>query len=107
EAGVTPLKVFELVKRLRASTKIGLIAMVSDSIITRMGPERFVGQAADAGFDGLIVPDIDLEAAKPLAGLARLHHLSFTLLVAPTTSADRIKHVTDLCSGFIYLLARV
>lgn len=107
EAGVTPPKVFELVKRLRSSTKIGLIAMVSDSIITRMGPERFIGQAADAGFDGLIVPDIDLDAARPLAGLARLRDLSFTLLIAPTTSADRIKHITELCSGFIYVLARV
>ena len=107
EAGVTPPKVFDLVKRLRSGTRMGLIAMVSDSIITKMGPERFVHAVADAGFDGLIVPDIDLEAAKPLAGLARLHQLSFTLLIAPTTSPERIKHITDLCSGFIYLLARV
>src|ERR1043165_586444 len=41
QAGVTPRQIFDLVKRVRAKTKLGLVAMVSDSIITRMGPERF------------------------------------------------------------------
>lgn len=105
--GVTPRKVFELVRDIRPQTTLGLVAMVSDSIITRMGAEQFVCDAAAAGFDGLIVPDIDLEAARPLAGLARVYDLSFTLLVAPTTAPDRIKHIANLCTGFIYLLARV
>src|SRR5690349_8818385 len=107
KAGVNPRKVFGLVKSLRPKTNMGMVAMVSDSIITRMKPEQFVKNAADAGFDGLIVPDIDLEAAKPLAGLAKLHRLTFTLLIAPTTAPDRIKQITDLCTGFVYVLARV
>jgi tryptophan synthase alpha chain len=107
QAGITPDDIFTLVKELRPKTSLALIAMVSDSIVTRIGPEQFVGAAAQAGFDGLIVPDIDLNAARPLFGLARLHHLSFTLLVAPTSTPRRIKEVTALCSGFVYLLARV
>lgn len=107
KSGVTPRHVFDLVKRIRPHTGMGLVAMVSDSIITRMGPERFVASAAEAGFDGLIVPDIDLDAAKPLAGLAHLHHLTFTLLIAPTTTEVRIRQITELCTGFVYLLARV
>ena len=105
-AGVTPRDIFAAVRRIRSLTNIGLLAMVSDSIITRIGPERFVCDAAEAGFDGLIVPDVDLEAARPLSGLARLHKLSFTLLIAPTTSAERIRQIASLCSGFIYVLAR-
>lgn len=107
KAGVTPGAVFDLVARVRSRTALGLVAMVSDSIITRMGPEQFVTAAVAAGFDGLIVPDIDLEAARPLAGLARLHNLTFTLLIAPTTSAERIKHIAESCTGFVYVLARV
>lgn len=107
KAGVTPRKIFELVKRVRANTRMGLISMVSDSIVTRIGPEHFVTEAAAAGFDGLIVPDIDLEAAKPLAGLARLHGLTFTLLIAPTTATKRVSQIVNLCSGFVYVLARV
>lgn len=105
--GVTPAQVFDVVREVRSRTGLGLIAMVSDSIITRMGPERFVCEAAAAGFDGLIVPDIDLDAARPLSGLARVHQLSFTLLISPTTTDDRVGRIAELCSGFIYLLARV
>ena len=105
--GVTPRDVFDVVREVRPHVKLGLVAMVSDSIITRMGPEQFICDAANAGFDGLIVPDIDLEAARPLAGLARIHNLSFTLLIAPTTTPQRLKSIIELCTGFVYLLARV
>src|SRR5262245_25558905 len=57
--GVTPRQVFDLVREVRPHTNLGLVAMVSDSIITRMKPEQFVSDAEKAGFDGLIVPDID------------------------------------------------
>jgi tryptophan synthase alpha subunit len=66
-----------------------------------------VCDGAAAGLDGLIVPDIDLDAARPLAGLAKIHGLGFTLLIAPTTTPARMAMIAELCSGFIYLLARV
>lgn len=105
--GVTPRAIFDVVKDVRGSVSAGIVAMVTDSIITRMGAESFVREAAAAGFDGLIVPDVDLDAAVPLSGLAKLHGLSFTLLIAPTTSEQRIARIVNLCSGFVYVLARV
>jgi tryptophan synthase alpha chain len=107
KSGVTPRKIFETIKNTRVKTKLGLIAMVSDSIITRMGPERFVSDATSVGLDGLIVPDIDLEAARPLSGLTKLHGMSFTLLIAPTTTERRIAEIVSLCSGFVYVVARI
>jgi tryptophan synthase alpha chain len=110
QQGLTPPAVFEVVREMREHTNLGLVAMVSDSIISRYrgeGPERFVTDAAAAGFDGLIVPDLDLDAAEPLAGLARMHDLSFTLLVAPTSTERRIARIVSLCTGFVYVLARV
>ena len=106
-SGVTPKSVFELVKKVRPTTELGLIAMVSDSIIQRIGPEEFISDAADAGFDGLIVPDIDVLVAQTLRDLAVNRGMSFSLLIAPTTSQERIKQITSLCSGFVYVLARV
>jgi tryptophan synthase alpha chain len=107
QKGVTPHAIFDLVKRLRSEIGSALVAMVTDSIITRIGPERFIADAAAAGFDGLIVPDVDLDAAVPLSGLAKLHNLSFTMLIAPTTTPPRAKRIVELCGGFVYLLARV
>lgn len=106
-SGVTPKSVFELVKEVRPTTDLGLIAMVSNSIIQRIGHERFITDAADAGIDGLIVPDIDVLVAHKLRDLAASREMSFSLLIAPTTSEDRIKQITALCTGFVYVLARV
>ncbi|MBT8484365.1 MAG: tryptophan synthase subunit alpha [Phycisphaerales bacterium] len=105
-AGVTPRDVLAAVRAVRPATTLGLVAMVSDSIIERVGPARFVAEAADAGFDGLIVPDLDVDAAGTLRDLAANRDLAFALLVAPTTPADRIGHIAALCRGFVYLLAR-
>ena len=62
--GVTPDDVLEMIERVRADVGIGLIAMVSHSIVAAIGIERFLGRAAGAGVDGLIIPDIDLGAAQ-------------------------------------------
>jgi tryptophan synthase alpha chain len=106
EAGVTPRRVFEMVRNRRDEVDAGLLAMVSDSIVQRIGPDRFVDDALAAGFDGLIVPDIDLDAAASISDRAGAGGLSFSLLVAPTTTADRLERIAPLCRGFIYMLAR-
>lgn len=105
--GVTPDDVMEIIERVRGDVGIGLIAMVSQSIVARIGIERFLGRAAGAGVDGLIIPDIDLGAAQTLAPVAAAHGLTFSLLVAPTTAPDRLGEIARLCTGFVYLLARI
>ena len=107
ERGGTPRDIFDAVREVRSSISIGLVAMVSQSIVQRMGVDRFLGDAAGAGFDGLIVPDADLAEAGSLARAATSRGMTFSMLVAPTTSADRLGRIVQLCSGFVYLLARV
>ncbi len=108
QAGITPRHVFDTVRRLRPDTGHALVAMVSASIVERMGSERFVTEAAESGFDGLIVPDLDVgEEAGSLDELAARHGLAFTLMVAPNTPAQRVAPVAGRCTGFVYVLARV
>lgn len=106
EQGVTPQRIFEAVGGVRSQTSLGLIAMVSFSILARMGPDRFIADAAAAGFDGLIVPDLDTNAAPAVVSCCDQHDLAFTLLIAPSTSEERIARIASLCRGFIYVLAR-
>jgi len=105
-AGVTPTDLMDLVREVRPETELGLVGMVSQSIVERIGVEPFVAEAAAAGFDGLIVPDVDVVAARTVRAIADDRGLTLSMLVAPTTSPQRTEQLAGLSSGFIYLLAR-
>jgi tryptophan synthase alpha chain len=106
EAGVRPGDVLELVARVRGQVSMGLVAMVSCSIVERMGGTAFIHAAADAGIDGFIVPDVDPSVAEGHVAACDERDLAYAMLVAPTTPPDRVARLVGLCRGFVYLLAR-
>ena len=71
------------------------------------GLERFVAEAAAAGADGLIVPDLppDEPEAEELIALCRQHGLATVFLLAPTSTADRISLGVARSQGFVYLVS--
>ena len=108
QKGVTPPAIFELVNGLRSQTGLGIVAMVSHSVVRRMGTPTFMADASGAGFDGIIIPDLDLEAAaeESFGDLAAAGGMSWSLLIAPTTGPERLRRLVGLSRGFVYLLAR-
>jgi len=73
--------------------------------ILAYGITSYVRDAAAAGADGFIVPDLppeeadELEQAAAAVGLALIHFL------APTSSPARIANVAGRAQGFIYLVS--
>ncbi|MEN0019444.1 MAG: tryptophan synthase subunit alpha [Planctomycetota bacterium] len=106
-AGVTPEQVFGEIAEARSELSIGVVAMCSVSIASRMGgPAAFAKRAAESGIDGLILPDAPLEEAAEFTQAASEAGLTATLLVSPSTPPDRAAAIAEACSGFVYLLAR-
>lgn len=103
-AGATPASTFEAIARSLCSVPV--IAMVSISIVERMGPMRFMRDGVEAGCSGFIVPDADPASAFELARIAKELGAGFCPLVAPTTQQQRLSDLGKLASGFVYLLAR-
>ena len=89
----------------RPQVSVPLVAMVSYSIVYRYGVPRFVADAKAAGFDGLILPDLPPPEAERVCDQVRTGGLETTLLVAPTTSAERRAEIARLSSGFVYYLS--
>lgn len=73
--------------------------------ILSYGVDRFCGDAAAAGVDGLIVVDLPPEEAEELAVPAGRAALDLIRLVTPTTHAERLKVVLRGASGFIYYVS--
>ncbi len=82
-----------------------LVTMISYAIILRHGCEAYVREAAAAGVDGLIVPDLPVEEAAELAKLVRDHDLRLIQLVTPTTPRERARKIADTASGFLYYVS--
>lgn len=104
--GLHVAAIFNAIKSLKKSPNtVPLVAMVSYAIIFRAGPAVFVKQARDAGFAGLIVPDLPADEAGDLATIVRGEGLDLIQLIAPTTTADRTRRILDTASGFIYCIS--
>jgi tryptophan synthase alpha chain len=97
--------ILRTVREARSSVSIPLVSMVSYSIVFRYGAERYFADAREAGFDGLILPDLPPPEAEAICEKVRKAGLDTILLIAPTTSRERRKEIARLCSGFIYYLS--
>jgi tryptophan synthase alpha chain len=98
-------EIFAGLKNLRGETIPPLLAMVAYAIVFRAGPDQFLQTAAEAGFSGLIVPDLPGDQAGLLYELARSAGLDLVSLVAPTTTPERVDRILQSTSGFVYCIS--
>lgn len=103
-SGVDPDAIFACVRAAQPSVPV--LAMVSHSIVHRVGAVRFIKDAVDAGFAGFIVPDADPADATDLSAIAAGQGAGFCGLVSPSSRAERVRHIASISTGFVYLLAR-
>ncbi len=74
--------------------------------LLRYGIERLSREARDAGIDGVLVTDLAPEEATEVCQTLRAHRLDMIFLIAPTSTDDRIKRITERAGGFIYAVSR-
>ena len=103
--GITVDGIISMMKLLPTDDLPPIFAMVSFAIIFRVGIESFLTNAADAGFSGLIVPDLPAEEAADFARQGEAHELDVVQLIAPTTSAERTSTILETARGFVYCIS--
>lgn len=92
------LRVVAAVARTGAPT----LVMTYWNLVERYGVERFAGDLADAGGAGMITPDLTPEEGGAWFEAAKAHDLDRVLLVAPSSTEERLRIVTAASSGFVY-----
>jgi len=103
--GVTVRKIFHSLEQIQSDLTIPLVAMVSASIVYRVGIDRFLDEAKAAGFDGVLVPDLSFEEAPDLAEKVAKRDLHLPMLVAPTSPAHRQERIAATATGFLYYIS--
>ncbi|HYA01045.1 MAG TPA: tryptophan synthase subunit alpha [Candidatus Binatia bacterium] len=106
EQGMTPALAITQVGQARsAGLSVPLAVMTYVNPVLAMGLERFVDACAEAGVDGVIVPDLPVEEASDLAASLGRRGLAHIPLVAPTTPTARLARVAATAAGFVYCVS--
>ena len=104
--GMTVKKLIGQVIEIRKRVKAPIILMGYINPIIQYGVERFCVDAAAAGVDGLILPDMPMdEYQKEYRAIFESQQLSNTFLISPTTSEVRIRKIDEATNGFIYAVS--
>jgi tryptophan synthase alpha chain len=96
----------ETVKQVReGGLKAPIVLMGYYNPFLQYGIERLANDAAAAGADGLIIPDLPPEEAEACQAACRANGLDLIMFVTPTTTDERIAQIVKLASGFIYCVS--
>ena len=105
EKNVKLADIFTMLAGVTPGLSAPLVSMVSYAIVFRQGLDSYVARAKASGLSGLIVPDLPVEEAGPLAAVCRREDLSLIQLITPTTPRERARRIAGETTGFIYYVS--
>lgn len=105
--GTTPRDVLETVSAIRSRGEdIPIVLFTYANPVLAYGVERFARDAAAAGADGVLLTDVPVEELGRFKPHFEDAQLDTIVLVAPTSTKERIKAASRQGSGFLYLVSR-
>lgn len=99
-------EILSLVSRVRETRNVPIVLFSYFNPLLQFGMERLSLEAARAGVDGLLVTDLAPEEAVEFSSILRAQELDMIFLVAPTSTDERLRMVSERATGFIYAVSR-
>ena len=93
------------VRQIRQVSEVPIVLMGYLNNVLAYGAETLVNAAAERGADGLIVVDAPFEESPELQAACEAKGLHRILLVAPTSTPERVVQVAKRSAGFIYCVS--
>ncbi len=106
-AGTTVAGILGAVATARETVDVPIVLFSYYNPIRARGVELFAEQAGSSGVDGVLCVDLPPEEAEAtyLPALER-NGLDPVFLLAPTSTTDRMKLVSEVSKGFVYYVSR-
>ena len=96
----------DMVARARKQIDTPIILFSYFNPLLQFGVKRVAAAAKEAGLDGVLVTDLTPEEAGEFEPELRANGLDMIFLVAPTSTDERLKLVSNHASGFVYAVSR-
>lgn len=104
--GMSIETLFNQLKDFRKEITLPVVLMGYMNPVLQYGFEKFCEDAALAGVDGLILPDLpEYEFETEYGAIIKKYGLDFIFLVTPETSEERVRKLDSLTSGFLYAVS--
>ncbi|MBI4341078.1 MAG: tryptophan synthase subunit alpha [Candidatus Omnitrophica bacterium] len=106
--GARPRRIFSAVASVRSRVTVPLVCLTYWNPVLQFGrpaPQAFFRAAHASGFDGVIVPDLPIEAAAAAKRSAAREDVATIFLAAPTSPPPRLRAVARASEGFIYYVS--
>ena len=104
--GVNVRDALTCVARARQHIDVPIVLFSYFNPLFRFGEYRLADEAKQAGVDAILVTDLIPEEAQSWIRTLIQFELDPILLVAPTTSDNRLKEIARQARGFIYAVSR-
>ncbi|WP_243312450.1 tryptophan synthase subunit alpha [Fundidesulfovibrio agrisoli] len=105
EQGVTLAWILNELSCRKGTFKAGLVLMGYYNPFLQYGLERLAMDCAAAGVSGLIIPDLPLEEAEPVAEILSGSGVDIICLIGLNTPEDRLKAYAKAARGFVYFVS--
>lgn len=102
---ITFIDILERLNKISLEISTPIVIFSYYNLVLRQGVENFVEKIALSGAKGLLVPDLPFEESEDLLKLCTLNKIELILLVAPTSSSERIKMIAQKAQGCLYIVA--
>jgi tryptophan synthase alpha chain len=103
--GTTPRDCLAVVREIRRHSQVPVALMGYLNPMLAQGMDGFLRDAARAGVDALIIPDLLPEEAGEIGAQAARHGVALVFLVAPTSTPERVRAATAAATGFVYFVS--
>ena len=105
-SGITPRDCLNLVESIKKRHKeTPLLLMAYSNILYSNGLVKFLIQSKACHLDGLIVPDLNFEEADDYLKETSKLELATVFLTSPNTSIARLKEISSVSTGFVYMVS--
>lgn len=106
QSGTRVRDCLQFAKEMCDQHSIPFLFMTYYNILFTYGVAKFLAEVRRIGIKGLIIPDLPPEEGQEYLRLAREHTISPIQIFAPTSTEERMRHLSDNADGFIYCVAR-
>lgn len=104
DAGIGLVEQLAIAREALADSDVPAVAMTYVTVADTRGYARFADDCADAGLDGVILPDLPVLEAAGWREAAQQRDLATVFLASSVSSPERLDAIAEQSAGWIYAI---